>query len=68
MFRRTLHVLKKVHVLKSFMFKRAIHVQKSIHVTELLIVKLEKTGYLYFFVENLMRPSLTQNLPPAAPR
>jgi hypothetical protein len=44
MFRRTLHVLKKVHVLKSFMFKRAIHVQKSIHVTELLIVKLEKTG------------------------
>ena len=45
-----------------------VAVQKSIHVTELLIVKLEKTGYLYFFVENLMRPSLTQNLPPVAPR
>ncbi len=51
-----------------FMFRR------NIHVEELLIIKIEKIVLLFleyvkpFFVEYLMRPSLTQTLPPPAPR
>lgn len=41
--------------------------RRNIHAEELLIIKIEKIGSdALFFVEYLMRPGVTQTLPPVA--